>query len=322
MANEEIIPKQLEKSVFGYANGSSGKKGGEGVKYRLLFSVLLLHFFCLSQLLLGDNIEMTNKNTNKMSVQSWNENAFVWDQLMDEGSFFQEQVVDPALEKMISDIKKGTKVLEIACGNGFLSRRLARRGADVWAFDSSANAIFLAKKRTPSDISGKIRFEVLDAAQISIYAQVGGNFDYIICNMAFMDIADLKPVFSEAIKLLKGGGVFVITQTHPCFEKAVGPLFQEVLEKDGTSIQTCGIKVSKYLTSSVTRVKAVPTLPNEHLFFHRSLSELFQLAFQAGFVIDNFEERAFPKNGSNTEHNGWHLLSEVPVIMAVRFRKV
>src|SRR3989304_8675117 len=153
MANEEIIPKQLEKSVFGYANGSSGKKGGEGVKYRLLFSVLLLHFFCLSQLLLGDNIEMTNKNTNKMSVQSWNENAFVWDQLMDEGSFFQEQVVDPALEKMISDIKKGTKVLEIACGNGFLSRRLARRGADVWAFDSSANAIFLAKKIAFADES-------------------------------------------------------------------------------------------------------------------------------------------------------------------------
>jgi 2-polyprenyl-3-methyl-5-hydroxy-6-metoxy-1,4-benzoquinol methylase len=50
---------------------------------------------------------------------------------MGEGSSFQLQIVDQALLKLIPNIGHKTNILEIACGNGFLARRLARRGAKV-----------------------------------------------------------------------------------------------------------------------------------------------------------------------------------------------
>ena len=55
----------------------------------------------------------------------------MWDELMGDGSPFQQQIVDSALDKMIPCINKETKILEIACGNGFLARRLGQRGAEV-----------------------------------------------------------------------------------------------------------------------------------------------------------------------------------------------
>ena len=262
---------------------------------------------------------MTGCDANKMSVNSWNDNARVWNELMGDGSPFQSEVVDPVLEKMIPPVSNETKIVEIGCGNGFLARRLAKQGATVYAFDSSDIAIALAKDQIPNHLKNNLYYKILDATKDSIDSK---TIDVVICNMCLMDIAEIKPIFQEAHKILKNGGVLIISQTHPCFEKAVGPIFQEILEKDGISIHTCGVKVSHYLSPSCTRVKALPQLPTEHLFFHRSFTEIFQHAFEVGFVIDQFQEAAFPKNSKTKEHNGWHNLKEIPVIVGVRFRKL
>jgi ubiquinone/menaquinone biosynthesis C-methylase UbiE len=180
--------------------------------------------------------------------------------------------------------------------------------------------IELARQNTDSDLNKYITFQVTDATKQETYEKINNEFDIVICNMALMDISDITKLFQGVSKLLKLGGSFIVTQTHPCFEKAVGPIFHEVEEGYGTTTQTHGVKVSKYLNSFSIRVKAVPTLPKEHLFFHRSLSNIFQTAFQAGFVVDGLEEIAFPKKETISEHNGWHLLDDVPVIIGIRFK--
>ncbi len=266
-------------------------------------------------------METTVQNHHLNSVDSWNNNAVAWDELMGEGSPFQLQVVDRALAQLLPPIGEKTKILEVACGNGFLARRFARLGADVCALDSSQEAITLAKQRTPPELISKINYRTVDATQKESYDGLVNDFDLAVSNMSFMDISDIQPIFEGVSSVLKPGGAFIITQTHPCFEKAVGPLFHETDEGDRKTLRTNGVKVCRYLTSSVMRVKAVPTLPKEHLFFHRSLSTLCQVAFQAGFVIDALEEVAFPQQFSLTEHVGWHLLTDIPVIIGLRFRK-
>jgi 2-polyprenyl-3-methyl-5-hydroxy-6-metoxy-1,4-benzoquinol methylase len=53
----------------------------------------------------------------------------------------------PALAALL-DVQPGRRYLDIACGNGLTSRRLAALGVQVTAFDFSANLINRAKARS------------------------------------------------------------------------------------------------------------------------------------------------------------------------------
>ncbi len=43
------------------------------------------------------------------------------------------------------------------------------------------------------------------------------SMDAVICNMALMDIPDLKSTFSSVRRVLVAGGKFVFSILHPCF---------------------------------------------------------------------------------------------------------
>ncbi len=287
-----------------------------GLTRRAFVLGFLLIFFCLSKVIAEAQMNIINE----IQINSWNINACSWDQIMgDDGSIFQLEIVDQALCKLLPCIDRRL-ILEIACGNGFLSRRFAKEGAFVYALDSSAKFIEIAKERTSSELSNRIRYIIGDATNANTYNQIDQKFDVVICNMAFMDISDLISVFQGVKKLLKPEGMFIVTQTHPCFEKAVGPLFHEIDEEDGLMIHKVGVKVSNYLEPRSFNVKAVPTLNSDHMFFHRSLSHIFNIAFKEGFIINGFEEVAFSKNSTFSEHKGWHLLQDIPVVAGIRFK--
>jgi len=287
----------------------------------ILFSVFVLSQGCFLQ---GQSVENSVQTQNLSTIQSWEQNADGWDAISGEGRDFQVQIVDPVINKLLPKIGQNSKVLEIACGNGFLARRLSKMGADVVAMDASAKLIELAKQRTDENLKNHIQYLVADATNPETYNKITSQFDCVISNMAIMDIADIIPVFQGACKLLKPQGVFIITQTHPCFEKAVGPLFHEIDEGTYPLTQVRGVKVIRYLKPFAICVKAGVALPQTYFFFHRSLSTIFQTAFQAGFVVDGFEEVAFSKTETNmsTEHRERHLLDDVPAIIGVRFKKI
>jgi SAM-dependent methyltransferase len=283
---------------------------------------LVFMFFCNSAFLLEKNFEELNKT----SINSWNENAYYWDQCTKEESEeeynnnFQTTIVDPSLFKFLPDVKD-KKILDIACGNGRLTRFFAYRGADIIGIDSSENFIKIANENTKDDIKSKVKFCVFDITKNCPHL-IENKFDHIICNMSFMDISSLENLFFLSYKSLKPSGTLIITQTHPCFEKSVGSIFHELEEKSGGTLHTWGVKVKSYLKPTVITVRALPDFPKEHLFFHRSLSEIMNTAFKEGFVVDGFEERAFPSNKLLIEHNNWHELVDIPVIVAIRFRKL
>ncbi len=290
----------------------------DSIKY---FENKLTFSFAFSLLIVSNFIhgDLNMRESNDASISSWNINAAMWDQLNKDGSSFQQTIVNPVLEALYPPLSKEMKILEIACGNGFLAHQLAQCGAEVWAFDSSENAILLAQNRNYNGC--KVHFFSADATKGKTYQMLPASFDLIVCNMAFMDIADIASVFSGAFSVLKESGCFIVTQTHPCFEKGVGPLFFETMEEDGETIHTGGVKVTHYLTPLTLRVKALPQLPKEHLFFHRPLSEVFNAAFKHGFLLEGFKENAFSQMDGIQEHHGWHHLFDIPVIAGMRFCK-
>ena len=61
---------------------------------------------------------------------------------------------------------RGTRVIELGCGDGRLTRRLAGLGAVVDALDPDAGRIRAALRLKPKRLAGRIRFSVGSARHI------------------------------------------------------------------------------------------------------------------------------------------------------------
>ena len=89
--------------------------------------------------------------------------------------------VDPAQNevyalKRITDWRN-KRVIEIGCGDGRLSLRLAQLGALVYAFDPDAKRIRVARSNLPSQFTEKIRYQVGQAESLNYATQ---SFDLAV----------------------------------------------------------------------------------------------------------------------------------------------
>ncbi len=257
---------------------------------------------------------------NRETRQVWNQNAAFWDERMGEGNHFVEVLIWPATERLL-EIRPGERVLDIACGNGLSSRRLAALGAQVVAFDFSEAMIAFARERTTQHAE-RIDYRVLDATDEAALLSVGeGQFDAAICNMALFDMADIEPLMSALVRLLRPGGRFVFSVLHPCFNGSRITQVAEQEDRDGELVTTYSVKVSDYIKPSVIPSVAMRDQPRPHLVFHRPLSVLFGACFQAGFVLDGLEEPTFPPDFPVDDHLiSWRHFSQIPPVLVARMR--
>jgi SAM-dependent methyltransferase len=189
----------------------------------------------------------------------------------------------------------------------------------VDAFDYSAEFVNRARARTPADAA--VEYHVIDAANTAALLSLGTNrFDKAVCTMALMDMPEVAPLIAVLPRLLRPGGAFVFSVTHPCFHSAAIQRFAEVYEEDtGRHAIRSGVKVSSYLSPCARKTEGIAGQPEPQWFFHRPISVLFALGFEAGFVIDGIEEPRFPGQRSRAGVR-WHDMPDIPPIMAVRMR--
>jgi 2-polyprenyl-3-methyl-5-hydroxy-6-metoxy-1,4-benzoquinol methylase len=260
------------------------------------------------------------RRANKETQQVWNQNAAFWDERMGEGNHFVEVLIWPATERLL-ELRPGERVLDIACGNGLSSRRLAALGAHVVAFDFAEEMIAFAQERTAHHAE-LIDYRVLDATDEAALLSLGEEqFDAAICNMALFDMADIQPLMRVLIRMLRSGGRFVFSVLHPCFNGSHITQVAEQEERDGEFVTTCSVKVTDYIRPSVAPSAAMRDQPRPHLVFHRPLFVLFGACIQAGFVLDGLEEPVFPPNFPVDDHLiSWRHFSQIPPVLVARMR--
>jgi SAM-dependent methyltransferase len=248
----------------------------------------------------------------------WDANASWWDDQIGDGNEFQTVLIEPATERLL-DIAAGDTVLDAACGAGRFARRMADLGARVVAFDSSAGFLARARQRTPPEAA--IEYHHIDAANRDALLALGcSRFDKAVCTMALMDMPEIAPLFHALAQLLKPGGAFVFSVTHPCFHSADIQRFAELYEESaGRHVARSGVKVSAYLSPFARKTEAIIGQPEAQWFFHRPISVLFRGAFDAGFVADGIEEPRFPEQPRKPGLR-WHDMPEIPPILVVRMR--
>jgi ubiquinone/menaquinone biosynthesis C-methylase UbiE len=134
--------------------------------------------------------------------------------------FYDERVGDDVSDSVAASVLElagelaGARVLDLACGQGRLSRELARRGASVVGADLSEK--LLAKARAAEDEQplgiGYVHGDVTGPGALA-----GERFDGVVCHFGLSDIDDLDGTLATVARVLDPQGWFVLSILHPCF---------------------------------------------------------------------------------------------------------
>lgn len=258
----------------------------------------------------------------RQAREIWERNSVYWDSHMGEGNAFHLQLIRPAVEGLLAP-RPGETVLDLACGNGLYARHLADLGCHVVACDFSEAFIELAVRRESGrSRSHPIKYQMIDAADPDQLATLGRDrFDAIACNMAIMDIVDINPLFEAVPRMLKPEGRFVFTIMHPCFNHTDAVFASELDEQVSPPAVTRSLRISNYLDIPPRKGPGVEGQPELHYSFHRPLSEVLNLAFDHGMMMDGIMEPAFPDESDDDHRHSWRHLSTIPPVLAARFRQ-
>jgi 2-polyprenyl-3-methyl-5-hydroxy-6-metoxy-1,4-benzoquinol methylase len=259
---------------------------------------------------------------NEATRAIWDQNAAFWDDQMRDGNDFQRLLINPASERLLS-LQTGEMVLEIACGSGVFSRRMAQLGANVVATDFSSQFLERALARN-AGYEDRIAYHLVDATREEELIALGPQrFDAAVCNMAIMDMAEIEPLMRGIRQVVKPGGRFVFSLLHPCFNHSGTILCVEEVPLDDEVMLTYSVKITKYLYAGPQKGIGIPGQPAAHYYFNRPLHLLFNSCFQAGLVLDGLEEPSFnhPHDGSRGQRLlSWIYYHEIPPVMVARLR--
>lgn len=248
----------------------------------------------------------------------WDAKAAFWDERMGEGNAFQLELIGPAVERLLA-VRPGERILDVGCGNGVTSRRLARLGARVVAIDASARFLELARSRS-RDLADRIEYRLVNATDEEQLLALGeGHFDALVCNMVLMDMPVIEPLVRAGRQLLAPGGRFVFAVQHPAFNSNAVRFCAETESRgDGIEVTRHAVKMSDYLVVPPGKGAGMPGEPEPHWYFHRPLHKLFGAFFEAGFVLDGLEEPALEPRDTNPHELSWSNLPGIPPVLVAR----
>lgn len=212
---------------------------------------------------------------------AWDRAARWYDGLVGEqGSEYQREVVIPGTLRLLG-VRQGERVLDLACGQGVLSRALHEHGAQVTGVDLSAQLVEIARRRSP----GGIRFLVVDAARLD--GLTNGSFDAVTCMLALQNMESPEGALREASRVLRPGGRLVLALMHPAFRI---PRQSHWGWDEERKLLYRG--VDRYLTPLKAPIDVRPfRAPGQTTWtYHRPLQDYVKALAGAGLLVDALEE--------------------------------
>jgi arsenite methyltransferase len=144
-------------------------------------------------------------------------------------AFCRERIFRDDTERIIAALwpdsrpMSGTTLIELGCGPGFYSRKLARRFAEISAtgVDRSESQLCWARRRADNEGLRNCIFQRVNALKIPYDPS---SFDVLIASRLFTVISDARRTIAEVHRVLKPGGRCFIAEPRYGFWASL-PLF-------------------------------------------------------------------------------------------------
>ena len=180
----------------------------------------------------------------------------------------------PILLDLLGDVRDKA-VLDAGCGEGFLARVLAARGARVTGIDLSPRLIALARER---DAAGAIDYRVADLC--APVPDLAGRFDRIGSHLVLNDVPDHRGFAATLAALARPGGRAVLALNNP---------YSSVVREH----------IADYFASGARAVYGGMTawLGEEVGYYHRTLADYLDAFLDAGWRLAKLADvPAAPRN--------------------------
>ena len=132
-----------------------------------------------------------------------------WSDVYDTNTNLTRDLDSTVTRNMLAD-RHFDSILELGCGTGKNTVIFVEIGDHVHALDFSEGMIQKAREKVKEE---NVRFEAADLTERWDYND--NAFDLISCNLVLEHIKDLSHIFSEATRVLKTGGQFLVNELHP-----------------------------------------------------------------------------------------------------------
>jgi SAM-dependent methyltransferase len=214
-----------------------------------------------------------------MNNNAWDLAAEDYSNLIgDKGDVWRQILINPEIINALKNLPQGAKILDLGCGEGYLSRVFDSRWEYV-GVDNSSRLLEIAKAKGSHG----------DFIEADITKPLGyhDEFDAVIANMVLMDVENIGSVYDNAYTALKSTGVFVVTIPHPAFRRPVAILAKTWWGKLWRSDPFIRIDTYAKGFSSLGRLTKVSKAT---MVFHRPLSRYIQIALDQKFKLKDIQE--------------------------------
>lgn len=222
--------------------------------------------------------------------EEWNNLASDWDNHMQEGDWFQRNIIYPEIMRILLSVE-GKRIIDIGCGNGHLCRFLSKNGAKAVGIDNSQEMIECCKS-----YGSDIEYKRFDIAEDEIIDE--NLYDIAVFNNSLQDMEKFIEGINNSYRILKKNGKLLIVVKHPCFHGRSEECGWRVTTEDGQEFTTgYGLTDLESIKSSYT---ADYFLMNNYLkksehvrewygskttSYARMLQDYFNAVIQAGFAL-------------------------------------
>lgn len=216
----------------------------------------------------------------------WDKDADHWTKEVRKGyDIYRDLFNNPAVFKFIGDIR-GKKILDAGCGEGYNTRLMAQKGAQVTGVDISSRMIELAREEEERNPVG-ITYHVVSVSELSLFERE--SFDMVVSFMALMDAPDYEGALSEFFRILRKQGELYFSISHPCF------MTKEIEWIEDQQGHPMKLKISDYFSTEPFEERwKFPSSENPEkfsiIYFPRTLSRYLNGLINAGFILKRIAE--------------------------------
>jgi 23S rRNA-/tRNA-specific pseudouridylate synthase/ubiquinone/menaquinone biosynthesis C-methylase UbiE len=255
--------------------------------------------------------------------EGWDKVAGWYDDLLSvKGSDHHENLVLPGVTRLL-DLQPNERVLDVACGQGLVSRHLINQqpGATAVGVDLSPSLIERATGQSPESIT----YQVGDARELG-EADLGNElFDAAACVLALMNIDRIDEVFEGISSKLRPGGRFVAVILHPAFRNPGATAWGWITD-ERTRQPVQFRRVDQYMSERTQEIVMNPgqvssgaAAVKTHTY-HRPMAAYMSSIGKSGMLIDTVEEwsskrQSQPGPRAHAENTA---REEIPMFMAIR----